>query len=57
MPTTIKKCSCKHEAQDQMYGQGNRVYNIGVNQFRCSVCSFVIKGETKVKAGSAPKEK
>lgn len=38
----ILKCNCKHESQDKIHGQGNRVHNpCGGNkkgQFRCTVC-------------------
>lgn len=45
--TAVKKCRCLNKFQDETYGQGNRLHNIGVNQFRCTVCQAVIKGETK----------
>jgi len=57
MPVAIKKCNCKSPYQDEVYGDGNRVFTVGVNQFHCTVCNRNIKGETKVKQGSAKKEK
>jgi hypothetical protein len=38
----ILPCSCKHDAQDQMYGKGQRVHNPcgakNKGQVRCTVC-------------------
>lgn len=35
-------CSCKHEAQDKLYGIGQRLMNptakTSPQQFRCTVC-------------------
>lgn len=45
MATVIKKCTCKSHQQDEMYGEGMRLYNEsskgGVQ--RCTVCSNVVK--------------
>lgn len=38
MATEVKKCSCKSEAQDKLYGQGNRLMNQCNKGFRCTVC-------------------
>lgn len=44
----ILKCTCKHQYQDDKYGQGMRVFNIippkkGISQesYRCTVCGQV----------------
>ena len=40
----IRRCKCKHKAQDKMYGEGNRVHNAGrgniqgKNTWVCTVC-------------------
>ena len=39
----IKKCNCKHKAQDKLHGEGNRVHNetsgrSGTKGYRCTVC-------------------
>jgi len=40
----IKRCECKHEYQDEVYGKGNRVHNPTLKQvgnqpvYRCTVC-------------------
>jgi len=41
----IKKCSCKHEYQDKIYGKGYRVFNEKTEGpsrkhkgYRCTVC-------------------
>jgi hypothetical protein len=38
----IKKCTCKHPGQDQLHGEGNRVWNVAVrktgNVARCTIC-------------------
>lgn len=41
--TTIKRCECVHEYQDEVYGKGNRLMNITRNtpteiKIRCTVC-------------------
>lgn len=48
--TVIASCSCKHPYQDQKYGHGKRVFNIGQkdkNKFEgtCTVCGK--KGQLK----------
>lgn len=36
---TIKKCTCKHEFQDQAYGRGNRVHTTDKKgELHCTVC-------------------
>jgi len=41
--TVIKKCTCKDEDQDKLYGQGNRLHNVsslpGRKECYCTVCS------------------
>lgn len=35
----IKKCNCKHDFQDSVYGKGNRLHTTGVKgDHRCTVC-------------------
>lgn len=39
----IKKCKCKHTAQDKLHGQGNRVFNESIEKdgrriYKCTVC-------------------
>lgn len=34
----VKKCTCKHEYQDKKYGKNNRVFNVTVKGYRCTVC-------------------
>ena len=45
MTTEIRKCTCKHEYQDERYGKGMRLYNkIGKDKgWRCTVCGNVKK--------------
>lgn len=42
MSTIVKECTCKHEFQDEKYGKGKRVHNVGGNKdrviLRCTVC-------------------
>jgi len=43
MPAVIKPCSCKSPYQDEKYGKGYRVHNIGTGKdakpiYRCTVC-------------------
>ncbi len=51
--TKIMQCKCRHEYQDQKYGNGMRVYNVGastrgVSKARCTVCGTeVTMGDTK----------
>lgn len=38
----IIKCSCRHEYQDSIYGQGNRAHNTfhkNNGGYRCTVCN------------------
>jgi hypothetical protein len=42
MSTKIIKCDCKSEFQDEQYGKGNRLHNIGGKfgeKAFCTVCS------------------
>jgi len=42
MTTKITRCTCKHAAQDEMYGVGNRVANEMRNgQLKCTVCGTI----------------
>lgn len=45
MKTTILPCTCKHQAQDRIYGENQRLHNPGKNksdknavQWVCTVC-------------------
>ena len=38
MASEVKKWSCKHEGQDKLYGQGNRLMNEYNKGYRCTVC-------------------
>lgn len=39
MTSKLIKCTCSHEDQDKMYGQGNRMANEArTGQYRCTVC-------------------
>lgn len=42
---TIKKCTCKSEFQDSIYGRGNRLCNeTKSGKVRCTVCGKEIAG-------------
>lgn len=42
--TEVKKCSCKHEGQDKIYGNGNRLFNQNSKkEFMCTVCGSKMK--------------
>lgn len=48
MEVKITHCTCKHAGQDEMYGNGNRLFNPmeangKLNGYRCSVCGKEIK--------------
>lgn len=36
----IKSCNCEHQAQDKLYGKGQRLHNVGKagKETRCTVC-------------------
>lgn len=40
--TIVKKCECKHESQDEIYGHSFRLHNTGkkgaVVTYKCTVC-------------------
>lgn len=38
--TVVKRCTCKHESQDQIYGPGKRLFNVkdGGKEAVCTVC-------------------
>lgn len=38
MAAEVKHCTCKHDAQDKMYGKGNRLMNEYNKGYRCTVC-------------------
>lgn len=39
----IRKCHCKHEFQDKVYGAGMRVHNQGNKEARCTVCGAKVE--------------
>jgi len=42
----IKRCSCKHNAQDVMYGKQKRLFNAmdrSDGSWRCTVCGREVK--------------
>lgn len=48
----IRTCSCKHKAQDELHGLGQRVYNVvprkdGASEARCTVCGTVVQVAAK----------
>lgn len=51
MATTIQKCNCKNEYQDQKYGQGMRLCNqLGKlkpnGKCKCTVCGAILTDKT-----------
>ena len=46
MASEVKRCSCKHEVQDKLYGQGNRLMNEYNKGYRCTVCGKEIVENT-----------
>jgi len=55
MASKLVKCSCKHAAQDEMYGIGNRVGNeTRSGQFRCTVCSTIVGSAQTFAQKAAP---
>ena len=34
----IANCVCTHKVQDEMYGKGKRVFNLGKTNYKCTVC-------------------
>jgi len=38
MAAEVKHCTCKHDAQDKMYGKGNRLMNEYNKGYRRTVC-------------------
>jgi len=51
----IKKCpnaekgNCVSEYQDEKYGNGNRVFNLGMKKCACTVCGETISVSTPSK--------
>lgn len=37
-PAEVKVCTCKHEAQDKIYGKQQRLHNPGQKGYKCTVC-------------------
>lgn len=53
----IKKCSCKSEYQDTLYGFGNRIQNLTVKgNVRCTVCGKENNADFKAKADKPAKK-
>lgn len=50
METVILKCSCRHEYQDETYGEGMRLHNWAPGskktdvRWRCTVCGLTRGG-------------
>ena len=42
MAADVKKCTCKHEGQDKLYGAGNRLMNEYSKGYRCTVCGKTV---------------
>ncbi len=42
MNAIIRKCSCQHEAQDEIYGPGLRSHNRCRNGWKCTVCDKLV---------------
>lgn len=38
MATDVRKCSCKHEEQDKIYGKSMRLMNEYSKGYRCTIC-------------------
>ena len=38
MAAEVKRCTCKHEGQDALYGKSNRLMNQFNKGYRCTVC-------------------
>jgi hypothetical protein len=36
--TKLKKCKCQSQFQDEKYGPGIRVCNVGLKESTCTVC-------------------
>ena len=36
--TKMARCECAHQYQDEQYGKGLRVHNIGAKDMSCTVC-------------------
>ena len=52
MASILINCNCKHEYQDNKYGNGVRVANLSNKGWRCVVCSSI-----KAKAGETEDKK
>lgn len=46
MATQVRRCTCKSDFQDRVYGNGMRLFNEGgkdkVSELHCTVCGKVI---------------
>jgi len=38
----VLPCQCKHECQDKLYGNGNRVHTSCIKGYRCTVCLNIV---------------
>ena len=43
----VKRCACKHDEQDKLYGKGNRLMNPFNKGYRCTVCGKEYTETTK----------
>ena len=53
--TMIRDCTCEHAYQDSKYGFKKRVFNAGMKQYACTVCSKTMGSVESV--SSSKKEK
>ena len=53
--TMIRDCNCEHDYQDSKYGFKKRVFNAGMKQYACTVCSKTMGSVESV--SSSKKEK
>ena len=40
-PSVVKRCTCRHQYQDERHGEGMRVHNPCAKGYRCTVCESV----------------
>jgi len=51
MPTVIRKCDCISKYQDEVYGKGNRLHNVGDCKVWCTVCNKMTRTEKALVKG------
>jgi len=49
MSVSIKTCNCKHDSQDKMYGNNQRLHNKCGKGHRCTVCGNIKGGSSEPK--------